>query len=77
MVAIIPTLLILLILGGLIYVVARKTDKSGLKFMLLGLSIILFGGIIVVDSNSDLGSFEYLIVFTGLILSVVGFGKKN
>jgi hypothetical protein len=75
--AVIPALLLLLLLGGLIYVIARKTDKSGLKFMLLGLSIILFGGIIAVDGNSDLGGFEYLFVFTGLILSIVGFGKKN
>jgi hypothetical protein len=45
--------------------------------MLLGLSIILVGGIITVDDNSNLEGFEYLIVFIGLIFSVIGFGKNN
>lgn len=77
MMAVMVALPLLLLLGGLIFIIARKTDKSGLKFMLLGLSIILVGGTIAVDGNSNLEGFEYLVVFIGLIFSVIGFGKSN
>ena len=45
--------------------------------MLLGISIILFGGILAVDPNSNLGGMEYLIALLGLIISVVGFAKGD
>ncbi|NIK11650.1 hypothetical protein [Alkalibacillus almallahensis] len=67
----------LILVTYLVFLLVRKSNTSGTKFMLLGLSILLLGGIIAVDGNSDLGGFEYLIVFIGLILSVVGFGKDN
>ena len=75
MMYIIPLLLI--VVGYVIFIIVRKSDTAGVKFMLLGISMILVGGIVAVDANSNLGGFEYLIVFIGLILSVVGFGKNN
>jgi len=59
------------------FMILRKSNKSGIKFMLLGISIILVGGIIAVDSNSNLEGFEYIIVLICLILSIVGFTKSN
>lgn len=70
-------LLLLLLLGYFIYWLSTKSDTSGLKFILLGLSIILTGGIVAVDRGFSLGGFEYIIVFAGLIISVIGFGKNN
>ncbi len=70
---------VIIIIGlvtGLIFFV-RSSGASGLKIMLLGISIILSGGIIVVDPGSNLGGVEYLIVFIGLIISLVGLGKKD
>lgn len=78
--ALIPMLLIFLVLlgimSGVIIAISRKCVSS-LKIMLLGISIILFGGIIAVDPNSNLGGIEYLIVLLGLIISVVGFAKRD
>ena len=68
---------VLMLVAYLVFLLVRKSNMAGTKFMLLGLTILLFGGIIAVDGNSDLGGFEYLIVFIGLILSVVGFGKDK
>jgi len=68
---------LLLLIGFLISMIIRKTSASGVKLMLLGISIMLVGGIIAVDPNSNLGGFEYLIVLIGLFISVGGFAKDN
>ena len=68
---------ILLLVGFFISIIIRKTSASGVKLMLLGISIILVGGIIAVDPNSNLGGFEYLIILIGFFLSVGGFAKDN
>ncbi|WP_404430937.1 hypothetical protein [Sutcliffiella horikoshii] len=68
---------VLMLVAFLVFLLVRKSNMAGTKFMLLGLTILLFGGIIAVDGNSDLGGFEYLFVFIGLILSVIGFGKDK
>lgn len=78
--AIIPLLLVVLILLGLvggIIILTLKKGASGMKIMLLGISITIFGGIIAVDPNSSLGGIEYLISFIGVIISVVGFVKRD
>ena len=68
---------IIIVLMGLTFVTVRK-GVSGLKLMLLGISIILFGGIIAVDPNSNYsGGIEYLIICIGLILSFIGLWKKD
>ena len=76
----ISLLLIFLVILGLIVVfivsVFRK-GASGVKVMLLGINITLLGGIIAVDPNSNLGGIEYLIVLLGLVVSIIGFGKKD
>lgn len=64
------------VMAGLIALIVKK-DVSGLKLMLLGLNITLFGGILVVDSTTDLGGIEYLIALVGLIISVVGIVFKE
>lgn len=69
-------LLFVIIIGVILSLVVSK-GVSGLKLMLLGLNITLFGGIIAVDPISGLGGIEYLIAFIGLIISIVGLAKKD
>ncbi|QZY56636.1 hypothetical protein [Crassaminicella profunda] len=64
-----------LLVGGIILI--SKKNYSGLKVMLLGINITLFGGIIAVDPNSNLGGIEYLIAFLGLICSIMGISKND
>lgn len=78
--AIIPMILIIFVILGLVItliVVGLRNGASGLKLMLLGITITLFGGIIAVDPNSNIGGIEYLISLIGVILSIVGFDKKD
>lgn len=72
-------LLFLIILCSMVWfiVTSLRKGKSGLKMMLLGIHITLFGGIIAVDQNSNLGGVEYLIAFLGLIISILGLGKDD
>lgn len=58
-------------------VICVKNGVSGLKLMLLGISITLFSGVIAVDPDFNLGGIEYLLAFIGLIISIVGFGKRD
>jgi len=60
-------LVVLSIIVGIIVLGLRKS-ASGLKIMLLGINITLFGGIIAVDPNSNLAGIEYLIALSGLIV---------
>lgn len=78
--AMVPALFIALISLGLVGVIINiiiKKGVSGVKIMLLGISIMIFGGILAVDPDATLGGMEYLIVLIGLIISIVGFGKKE
>jgi hypothetical protein len=75
-----PGILVLPIIFGFIgFIVfsALKKSKSGIKDMLLGINITLFGGILAVDPNSNLGGIEYIIVLLGLIISIIGLKKEN
>jgi len=69
-------LLISVLIAGFI-ILGLKKGASGIKIMLLGINITLFGGIIAVDPNSNLGGIEYLIALLGLIISAIGLGKKD
>ena len=73
---IIPVIVLLVVLVVWV-VLSLKKQNSGIKLMLLGISVILCGGIIAVDVNSSLGGFEYLIVLIGLVVSIAGFSKKE
>lgn len=73
---IIPVIVLLVVLAVWV-VLSLKKQNSGIKLMLLGISVILCGGIIAVDVNSSLGGFEYLIVLIGLVVSIAGFSKKE
>lgn len=77
----IPTVILLVVvilalITGVIINLVRK-GVSGSKLMLLGISIILTGGIIAVDPDSNLVGIEYLIVLSGLIISIIGLRKKD
>lgn len=78
--AIIPSSLILFLLSGLIagiIILVSKNSISGLKIMLLGINITLFGAIFALKSNLKIGVLEYSIALLGLIICVVGFIKKD
>jgi hypothetical protein len=73
-------LLILLVISGLIVgfiISSLRKGVSSIKIMLLGINITLLGGIIAVDTSSNLGGIEYLIVLLGLVVSIIGLGKKD
>ena len=78
--AILPLQLIFLaVLGSVVVLIVSGFRKgaSGVKVMLLGINITLLGGIIAIDTNSSLGGVEYLIVLLGLVVSIIGFEKKD
>jgi hypothetical protein len=54
-----------------------EKGASSHKIMLLGINITIFGGIIAVDPNSSLGGIEYIISLCGLLISLMGFAKKD
>lgn len=71
--------IIIVILGltiGLI-LFGLKNRVTGIKLMLLGISIIIFSCIIAVDPDTNLGGIEYLIAFSGLLVAIIGFGKSE
>ncbi len=61
--------------GFIVY--SLKKGPSGLKIILLGINITLVGGIIAVDPNSYLAGIEYLIVLSGLLISLIGLTKED
>lgn len=70
--------LLFLLVGLLVWIILSiRKQQSGIKIMLLGISIILIGGIIAADPDSNLGGVEYLIVLAGLITSILGFSKND
>jgi hypothetical protein len=68
---------LLVIIGLLILILTTVSNIAGMKFMLMGISIILVGGVLILDENTRLAGFEYIIIFTGLIFGVIGFVKEN
>ncbi|GAV24913.1 hypothetical protein ciss_08460 [Carboxydothermus islandicus] len=69
----------LLVLGlflSFIINIALRKGVSGIKLMLLGINITLFGGIIAADPNSNFGGIEYLIALAGLIMSIIGLNRE-
>ena len=76
---IILSLTLLTLFGLIVALIALvlKKEVSGIKIMLLGLNLTLFGGIIAIDPSSNLGGIEYLIAFLGLIISAIGLLKKD
>lgn len=69
-------LIISALIVGLI-VEALKKGTSGLKIMLLGINITLFGGVFAVALHNNLVGVEYLIALLGLIISALGLLKKD
>lgn len=70
------TIIIICLAAILVYVVSEK-DTSGIKMMLLGINITIFGGILVIDPNSYLKGIGYCTSFVGLIISLIGLGRNS
>lgn len=78
--AVIPSLLLLLVISCLValfIVLVSKKDISGVKIMLLGINITLFGGVFALKSNFKMEVIEYSIALLGLIISISGLIKKD
>lgn len=69
--------LILLGIIALVIFVLIKKGASGIKIMILGISISIFGGIFVVDPTKNISGIEYIIPLLGLIISIIGYGKSE
>lgn len=50
---------------------------KSIKLMLLGISFMILGGILVLDTATSIGGIEYIIVLLGLIVSIIGFLKDD
>lgn len=50
---------------------------KSIKLMLLGISFMILGGILVLDTATSIGGIEYIIVLLGLIVSIIGFPKDD
>ncbi|NLL30761.1 MAG: hypothetical protein GX258_06900 [Clostridiales bacterium] len=69
---------IALFLGLFFNIISSLFKKySPIKVMLLGISLILFGGLAAIDPDSSLLGIEYALMISGLIISIVGFLKKE
>lgn len=72
------TLIIIVLLGVLMYYIAQKLPVvDAVRTILLGVAIILLGGFIVIDPDTELGGLPYLILIFGFILAVTGFFKAE
>jgi len=79
MIRVVLAIIFLIVLGLIVGLVvySLKNSSSGIKIMLLGINITLLGGIIAVDPNSNLAGIEYLIAFSGLLISLAGLIRKD
>lgn len=59
------------------YIRLRRDLLKSIKLMLLGISFIILGGILVLDTATNIGGIEYIIVLLGLIVSIIGFLKDD
>lgn len=72
---VIPVLLISVFF--IVFLLIRKTDKTSMEIMLLGLVVMVLGGIFVIDPDSNLAGVEYFIVLLGFGISAAGFMKRS
>lgn len=59
------------------YIRLRRGLLKSIKLMLLGISFMILGGILVLDTATSIGGIEYIIVLLGLIVSIIGFLKDD
>ena len=52
-------------------------NTKPIRTMLLGLMILLTGGFTLVDPNTDMLGFEFLLILVGLGLGIYGFNLKD
>ena len=48
-------------------------NSRSIRVMLLGIIIMLLGGTFILDSTTNLGGFEIVIVLVGFIVGTIGF----
>lgn len=70
------TFIIICLAAILLYIVLEE-GISGIKMMLLGINITIFGGILVIDPNSFLRGIGYCTAIVGLIISLIGLGRNS
>lgn len=76
-------LLIIIVIGVfLIYKLSKNITKgsikiSGVKLILVGINLSIVSGIIILDSTSYLAGVEYVLLFLGLFVSLIGLIKKD
>ncbi|MBO7748962.1 hypothetical protein I8J29_32845 [Paenibacillus sp. MWE-103] len=46
---------------------------KSVKIMLLGISLMIFAAVWVIDPDASLGGAEFFILFLGLIFSLIGY----
>ncbi len=69
--------LIIFALAAAIVIQFLRNSISGIKLMLLGINITLLGGILLIDPNRNHGFIAYIAAFLGVVISIIGFGKKE
>lgn len=52
-------------------------NSKPIRYMILGLMILLVGGFALVDPNTDILGFEFLLILVGLGLGIYGFNLKD
>ena len=70
-----PLIISILILIAIIISVIKKV-KSPIYIVLLGIETSIIGGILVLDTRYYIGLIEYLLVISGLIITIVGITKE-
>jgi hypothetical protein len=54
-----------------------KLKMQSLKLMLLGIMLMLLGIAILLDARIRLAGLEYLFIFAGLLLGIVGLWRED
>jgi hypothetical protein len=68
-------LLLLAILVGAVLLALKQ--KKTVKTMLLGLSLIAFGGLLSLETGINFDRFLYCLQFIGLVIVIVGFTRND
>lgn len=50
---------------------------QSLKIMLLGLMFMILGAAIAVDTRINIGGIEYVLLFVGLLMGIIGYWRED
>jgi len=72
---------IVLFLGVLSFILYPFLKKGNtitpIQIMLFGIELTLFGGVLVIHTGALMGGLEYIFLFLGLIVTIMGFFAKQ